>query len=123
MQSWFDQARRHAAEIHDVVQLAAGATAFAAVLVFVMLSGRSQDDPIVQWMAEVGATMAESEFIVPTVAANPEKVAAGTGATMISRKSLELPDALAYQPDRSWAARHAVSDAATTTPTAVIIGY
>ena len=65
MHDWFNEARRHAAAIHDVVQLAAGATACAAVLVFVTLSGRSQDDPVVRWLAEVGATTAASEILIP----------------------------------------------------------
>ena len=65
MHGWFTVARRHAAKIHDVVQFAAGATACAAVLVFVMLSGRSPEDPVVRWLAEVGATTAASEILVP----------------------------------------------------------
>lgn len=66
MRTWLITARRHAAQIHDVVQLAAGATALAAVLVFLMLSGRSQNDPIVRWMAEVGAATEASDIIVPS---------------------------------------------------------
>lgn len=76
MHHWIIQARRRAAEIHDIAQLAAGATAFAAVLVFVILSGRSQDDPVVRWLAEVGATMITSEIITPADSASLSSPAA-----------------------------------------------
>ena len=97
MHGWFTEARRHAAEIHDVVQLAAGATACAAVLVFVTLSGRSQDDPVVRWLAEIGATTAASEILVPTTPVH-EHEASGTAIAAPSSTQSPAPvNAWAYE--------------------------
>ena len=125
MRSWLTEARRHAAEIHDVVQLAAGATAFAAVLVFVTLSGRSQDDPIVRWMAEVGAMMVMPDAIAPITL--PKTVGASTnvgtaGSAQSSSQPSSQPtaalEALAFEPTTSGTARRTEKayDINTTAP-------
>lgn len=105
MHSWLDQARQRAVEIHDVVQLAAGATALAALLIFVTLSGRSQDDPVVRWMAEVGATMIAAEIIIPAAPAKTDDAVAAAGAAAVMATSTAQLDALTYEPSSTWTAR------------------
>lgn len=111
MQSWFNEARRHAAEIHDVVQIAAGATALAAVLVFVTLSGRSQDDPVVRWMAEVGATMVASEIIIPATPAKADD-ALVTDASAAMPTSIAQPDVQTFDSSPAWTARRSNTNSA-----------
>lgn len=110
MRSWLNEARRHAAEIHDIMQLAAGATAFAAVLVFVTLSGRSQDDPVVRWMAEVGATMVAAEIVIPATA---DEAGLGTADGTSMAKSAAQREALTYEPSSTWTARRSNTSTAS----------
>lgn len=112
MHHWLTQARRHAAEIHNLMQLTAGAIALAAVLAFVTLSGRSQDDPVVRWMAEVGATMSACEIIMPADSTNSLDPAESWRATANAglAASLQKPaapiGAAASGPDASRNPRH-----------------
>lgn len=61
----FHRARAHAAEIHDVVQLGAGMLACIALLVFMLVSGREPDDPVMRLLADFGAAMTQSELALP----------------------------------------------------------
>ena len=57
------RARTQAAEIHDLVQLGAATLACIALLVFMTVSGRDADDPVMRMMADVGAVLAQSELV------------------------------------------------------------
>lgn len=50
--------RAHVAEIHDVALVITAAGAAAATLLFTLLSGRTQDDAVFQWMSAIGEIMA-----------------------------------------------------------------
>lgn len=52
----------HAARIHDLVQLGAGMLACIALLIYMALSGRDADDPVIRMMADVGTVMAQAEL-------------------------------------------------------------
>ncbi len=55
-------ARAHAVQIHDFIQLGAGTLACIAMLIFMAVSGRDADDPVMRTMATVGAVLAQSEM-------------------------------------------------------------
>ncbi|MBC7513669.1 MAG: hypothetical protein H7234_04450 [Herminiimonas sp.] len=59
----FNWARTHAAEIHDAIQFCAATLACIALLIFMAVSGRDPDDPVIRMMADVGAVLAQSELM------------------------------------------------------------
>lgn len=58
----FHRARAHVSEIHDFIQLGAATLTCVALLIFVAVSGREPDDPVIRMLADVGAVLALSEM-------------------------------------------------------------
>lgn len=59
----FHLVRARAVAIHDVVQFGAGMLASIALLLFLALSGRDADDPVIRMLVDVGAVMAQADLV------------------------------------------------------------
>lgn len=59
----FHLIRARAVAIHDVIQFGAGMLASIALLIFLALSGRDADDPVIGMLADVGAVMAQADLV------------------------------------------------------------
>ena len=55
-------ARANAVQIHDFLQMGAATLACVAMLIFMAVSGRDADDPVIRTMADVGAVLGQSEM-------------------------------------------------------------